>query len=78
MLAQVRSPASYATRMRKQCDYASAAPAMHTAVGANHSHSQPLVPAGHYDAQDFAKAHARELGMKTVPSLNVVYTEEKG
>ncbi|PRW57030.1 sulfate adenylyltransferase [Chlorella sorokiniana] len=33
---------------------------------------------GHYDAQDFAKAHARELGMKTVPSLNVVYTEEKG
>ena len=42
----------------------------------------PLPPAchyaGHYDAQDFAKAHARELGMKTVPSLNVVYTEEKG
>ena len=35
-------------------------------------------PAGAYDAQDFAKAHAKELGMKTVPSLNVVFTEEKG
>lgn len=33
---------------------------------------------GAYDAQDFAKAHAQELGMKTVPSLNVVFTEEKG
>ncbi len=33
---------------------------------------------GAYDAQDFAKAHAKELGMKTVPSLNVVFTEEKG
>jgi len=31
-----------------------------------------------YDAQDTAKAHAAELGMKTVPSLNVVFTEEKG
>lgn len=34
--------------------------------------------AGAYDAQDFAKSHAKELGMKTVPSLNVVFTEEKG
>ncbi|KAI3437913.1 hypothetical protein D9Q98_000358 [Chlorella vulgaris] len=33
---------------------------------------------GAYDAQDFAKAHAKELGMKTVPSLNVVFTEERG
>eukprot|EP00232_Nephroselmis_pyriformis_P023811 CAMPEP_0182857086 /NCGR_PEP_ID=MMETSP0034_2-20130328/2841_1 /TAXON_ID=156128 /ORGANISM="Nephroselmis pyriformis, Strain CCMP717" /LENGTH=455 /DNA_ID=CAMNT_0024988283 /DNA_START=40 /DNA_END=1407 /DNA_ORIENTATION=+ len=33
---------------------------------------------GAYDAQDFAKEHAGELGMKTVPSLNVVYTEEEG
>jgi sulfate adenylyltransferase len=33
---------------------------------------------GAYDAQDFAKSHAKELGMKTVPSLNVVFTEEKG
>lgn len=33
---------------------------------------------GPYDAQDFAKEHAPELGMQTVPSLNVVYTEEKG
>ena len=36
------------------------------------------LPAGAYDAQDFAKSHAKELGMKTVPSLNVVFTEEKG
>lgn len=28
--------------------------------------------------QDLAKANAAELGMQTVPSLNVVYTEEKG
>ncbi len=34
--------------------------------------------AGAYDAQDFAKAHAKELGMETVPSLNVVFTEERG
>ena len=33
---------------------------------------------GAYDAQDLAKANAAELGMKTVPSLNVVYTEEEG
>ena len=33
---------------------------------------------GAYDAQDTAKANAKELGMKTVPSLNVVFTEEKG
>jgi sulfate adenylyltransferase len=33
---------------------------------------------GAYDAQDLAKAHAGELGMQTVPSLNVVYTEEEG
>lgn len=31
-----------------------------------------------YDAQDFAKAHAAELGMQTVPSLDLVYTQEKG
>lgn len=28
--------------------------------------------------QDLAKASAAELGMQTVPSLNVVYTEEDG
>lgn len=28
--------------------------------------------------QDLANKHAEELGMQTVPSLNVVYTEEKG
>jgi len=33
---------------------------------------------GAYDAQDLAKANAEELGMLTVPSLNVVYTEEEG
>jgi sulfate adenylyltransferase len=33
---------------------------------------------GAYDAQDFAKTHAEELGMSIVPSLNVVYTEEMG
>ncbi len=33
---------------------------------------------GMYDAQDFAKLHAPELGMQTVPSLDVVYTEERG
>ena len=32
---------------------------------------------GAYDAQDLAKANAAELGMQTVPSLNVVYTDEK-
>jgi hypothetical protein len=31
-----------------------------------------------YDAQDEAKKHAAELGMQTVPSLDVVFTEEKG
>lgn len=30
---------------------------------------------GPYDAQDNAKAHAKELGMDTVPSLNITYTE---
>ncbi|KAG1664378.1 hypothetical protein FOA52_004711 [Chlamydomonas sp. UWO 241] len=33
---------------------------------------------GMYDAQDTAKEHAPELGMQTVPSQDVVYTEEKG
>jgi len=31
---------------------------------------------GAYDAQDCAKEHSEELGVKTVPSLNLVYTEE--
>jgi len=31
-----------------------------------------------YQAQDFARDHAPELGMETVPSLNLVYTEEEG
>lgn len=30
---------------------------------------------GPYDAQDTAKANAKELGMDTVPSLNITYTE---
>jgi sulfate adenylyltransferase len=33
---------------------------------------------GAYDAQEFATSHAEELGMKTVPSLNITYTEERG
>lgn len=33
---------------------------------------------GAYDAQDFAKSHAPEMGMQTVPSLNLVYTKEEG
>lgn len=33
---------------------------------------------GAYDAQDTANEHAAELGIQTVPSLNVVYTAEKG
>jgi sulfate adenylyltransferase len=33
---------------------------------------------GAYQAQDFARDHAPELGMETVPSLNLVYTEEEG
>jgi hypothetical protein len=33
---------------------------------------------GAYDAQDKAAEHAPELGMKTVPSLNIAYTQEKG
>ncbi|MEB3360803.1 MAG: sulfate adenylyltransferase [Synechococcaceae cyanobacterium] len=33
---------------------------------------------GPYEAQDFARDHATELGMETVPSLNLVYTEEEG
>ena len=33
---------------------------------------------GPYDAQDTAAAHAAELGMQTVPSLNIAYTQEKG
>ncbi len=33
---------------------------------------------GEYEAQDLAKAMSEELGVKTVPSLNIVYTEEKG
>jgi len=31
---------------------------------------------GAFDAQDFAKANAEELGVTPVPSLNLVYTEE--
>ena len=33
---------------------------------------------GPYEAQDFARDQAPELGMETVPSLNLVYTEEEG
>jgi len=33
---------------------------------------------GAYDAQDFAKANSEKLGVKCVPSLNLVYTEEEG
>jgi len=33
---------------------------------------------GPYQAQDFARDNAQELGMETVPSLNLVYTEEEG
>ena len=33
---------------------------------------------GPYQAQDFARDNASELGMETVPSLNLVYTEEEG
>ena len=33
---------------------------------------------GPYDAQDFAKKCCENLGMQTVPSLNLVFTEEEG
>ena len=33
---------------------------------------------GPYDAQDFATECCKELGMQTVPSLNLVFTEEEG
>merc|ERR1712146_858251 len=33
---------------------------------------------GAYEAQEFAQAKSEELGVKCVPSLNLVYTEEKG
>jgi sulfate adenylyltransferase len=33
---------------------------------------------GQYDAQDMAKKHAAELGMQVVPSLDIIYTAEKG
>ena len=33
---------------------------------------------GPYDAQDFAKKCCEDLGMQTVPSLNLVFTEEEG
>ncbi len=33
---------------------------------------------GAYDAQETATKHAPELGMQTVPSLNIAYTQEKG
>jgi sulfate adenylyltransferase len=33
---------------------------------------------GAYDAQDLARQVADELGVQTVPSLNVMYTEERG
>lgn len=33
---------------------------------------------GPYDAQDFAAECSERLGVKTVPSLNLVYTEEEG
>eukprot|EP00884_Botryococcus_braunii_P002951 jgi/Botrbrau1/12657/Bobra.67_1s0022.1 len=33
---------------------------------------------GAYDAQNVATENAPELGMQTVPSLNITYTEEKG
>mmetsp|Transcript_4919 Transcript_4919/g.13832 ORF Transcript_4919/g.13832 Transcript_4919/m.13832 type:complete len:97 (+) Transcript_4919:1-291(+) len=33
---------------------------------------------GPYDAQDLANSLSEELGVQTVPSLNICYTEEKG
>jgi sulfate adenylyltransferase len=33
---------------------------------------------GPYQAQDFARDNATELGMETVPSLNLVFTDEEG
>jgi sulfate adenylyltransferase len=33
---------------------------------------------GAYEAQDFAKLHSDELGIKPVPSLNLVFTEQEG
>lgn len=32
---------------------------------------------GPYDAQETANKHASELGMQTVPSLNITYTEAR-
>jgi hypothetical protein len=37
----------------------------------NHTHTQA------YDAQEFAQSISPELGMDTVPSLNLVYTAEE-
>ena len=37
--------------------------------------SHLLAGAGAYDAQDTATKYAPELGMQTVPSLNITYTE---
>lgn len=33
---------------------------------------------GPYDAQELANKHSQELNMKTVPSLNLVFTQEEG
>lgn len=33
---------------------------------------------GAYDAQELAAKHSAELGVQTVPSLNIAYTQEKG
>jgi hypothetical protein len=55
-----------------------APPCRGSSLTALHPTALTTHPAGAYDAQDFAKAHAKELGMKTVPSLNVVFTEERG
>lgn len=33
---------------------------------------------GAYDAQDFAKLNSEELGVQTVPSLDLVFTEVSG
>ena len=40
-------------------------------------HSSPT-PAPSPPPQNMANEHANELGMQTVPSLNIAYTKEQG